>query len=106
MVRTNYTRKGHAVICFVLALFMLASLCSAMDNSKATVKAIKPAVVNAKTETWYKQNFWDVFWGTGLWQTRTKYTINPNKLKTMEVTLNKRYSNTVENKYFAVSNIY
>ncbi len=98
MVRTNYKRKGNAVICFVLALFILASLCSAMDNSKATVKAIKPAVVNAKTETWYNQNFWDVFWGTGIWKTRTKYTINPNKLKTMEVILNKRYSNTVENK--------
>ena len=98
MERTNYTRKGNAVICYVLALFMVASLCSAMGQSKAAVKENKPAVVNAKTETWYRQSFWDVFWGTGWWQTRTKYTINPKKLKKMERKLNKRYSNTVENK--------
>ena len=76
MERTNYTRKGNAVICYVLALFMVASLCSAMGQLKVAVKENKPAVVNAKTEIWYKQNFGDVFWGTGWWQTRTKYTIN------------------------------
>lgn len=46
ILRTNYIRKGNAVTCFVLALFMLTSLCSAMGNSKA---ALGVSLSKAKT---------------------------------------------------------
>lgn len=45
---------------------------------------------SAKVETWTEQTFWDKFWGNGFFQTRTKYTLNPQKANTSRIYTNRR----------------
>lgn len=68
---------------FVICAFQISGGVSALEvvNTPAT---------NAKVETWVEQNFWDVFWGTGWWQTRTVYTIRPHSPYTVTTYENRK----------------
>lgn len=49
------------------------------------VKCIEKAAIgntSAKVETWHEQTWSDKWIGTGFWQTRTEYTVNPQAANT------------------------
>lgn len=64
----------------------------------SNLEKVNASATNAKVETWTEQNFWDKFWGTGISQTRTKYTINPYKAYTAETYENKKLLLSTTNK--------
>lgn len=77
------------LICLSFAL-LLAFSALQVGGGIGELEAVKAPALNAKIETWTEQNFWDVFWGTGFWQTRTKYTINPSSANTTRTYENRK----------------
>lgn len=73
-----------------LSFGLLFAVCTfQVSGGVSELEKVNASATDAKVETWTEQNFWDVFWGTGFWQTRTKYTINPSAANTMRT-----YDNT------------
>lgn len=65
------------------------------------VKCIEKAAIgntSAKVETWAEQTWRDKWIGTGFWQTRTLYTINPQAANTRTVYENRRFLTSATNK--------
>jgi len=52
---------------------------------------------SAKVETWAEQTWYDIWIGTGVWQTRTLYTVNPRSANTSTVYENRRYITSATN---------
>lgn len=77
------------LICLSFAMLLAFSVLQ-VGGIIGETEVVKTPALNAKVETWTEQNFWDVFWGTGFWQTRTKYTINPSSANTTRTYENRK----------------
>lgn len=82
-----------------LSFALLFSICAfQVSGGVSGPEKVNASATNAKVETWVEQNFWDVFWGNGVWQTRTKYTIDPYKANTAVTYENKKLLLSTSNK--------
>lgn len=78
---------------------LLFSICAfQVSGGVSEIEKVNASATNAKVETWTEQNFWDKFWGTGISQTRTKYTINPYKANTAVTYENRKLLLSTTNK--------
>lgn len=84
------------IILGISALLMTATIAIQPMTSQYIDKG-NVGNTTAKVETWAEQTWKDKWIGTGFWQTRTLYTINPIDTNTSKTKENRRYISSATN---------
>ena len=82
------------IILVISALLMTSTI--ALQNVRG-IETVQVGNTSAKVETWAEQTWQDKWIGTGVWQTRTLYTVTPQTANKSTVYENRRYLASASN---------